>query len=171
MVTVTIPAIKITIPMTATVGNSSSPGSETQAITTLPPASSSVFHADVKTSVPSQPSSLPIPNVKVQSANHVEKDDNVGAPPVKTDVPSGPDLPPEPKPMSKTSGNSSDPPRMPKLSLLPPDPPPDFPAHRTTAANTARNSFMDMPPPPPPVPKSSTSSKSALPSADSDSKE
>ncbi len=171
MVTVTIPAIKIVIPMTATAGNPSSPGSETQIATQLPPAAGSVLHADVKTASPTQPSSLPIPDVNVQSAIHVQKEETAGASPAKMEVHPEPDLPPEPKPMSKASQISSDPARLPRLSLLPPDPPPEVPAHRTTAASSSRNSFMDLPPPPPPIPRSAPSSGPTLVPTDPDAKE
>ncbi len=174
MVTVTIPAMKIVIPMTATVGNSPSPPSETPTITQLPAVTDSVVHADVKAPAPAQTLSVPIPDNSVQSAvhkrkiEHVQKEEPASAPPEKIEPLPIPELPPEPKPLTKASGKDADQARLPRLSLLPPDPPPDVPLHRAAVANPARNSVIEMPPPPPPIPKSGPSSGPVLPSPDPD---
>ena len=63
---------------------------------------------------------------------------------------------PEPKPKSKSAKKQTDAAQPSKLSLLPPDPPPDvpIPMHRTTSP--ASNLHISEPPPPPPIPKSSS---------------
>lgn len=193
MVTVTIPSIKIMVPVTATVGNQNSSAPELTTVTQLPPAIDNVVHADVKTSTPASSSkspipeadsrslekpgklrhnsSSPVPDVNVQSAVHVQKEETVSAPPAKMELPLMPDPVPEPKPMSKSTDSHPDAARSPRLSLLPPDPPPDLPPHRTPATGSSRNSLMEMPPPPPPIPKSADSSGPALPSPEPETKD
>jgi len=166
IVTVTIPSIKVSIPMTAVVGNSPTPASESQAITQLPPAAVSVIHADVKTSTPAHTSSSPTPESSLQPTISVKKEEAASKAPAKAEELPIPELPPEPKPMSKAPESKPDLVRQPRLSLLPPDPPPELSGHRTPAAGSSRNSALDLPPPPPPIPKSGGSGGQAIPSAD-----
>jgi hypothetical protein len=109
--------------------------------------------------------------VHVQKTEHVQKEEPASASPEKTDPLPIPDLPLEPKPVTKASGKDTESARSSRLSLLPPDPPPEVPPHRTAAPNPLRNSVMEIPPPPPPIPKSGPSSGPVLPPPDSDTRD
>jgi hypothetical protein len=167
MVTITIPSIKVTIPMTAVMEKAPTSTPDSPAITQLPPAVN-VIHADVKASSPASTSSSAKSENSVHSAIHVQKEEAISTPPPKVEELPIPDLPPEPKPMSKASGIKTEGERSPKLSLLPPDPPPDLPAHRTSSANPSRKSLDELPPPPPPIPRSTGSSSQGGPQVDSE---
>jgi hypothetical protein len=171
MVTVTIPSIKITVPMTAVVGNSQTASSEPAKVNQLPPAAVSVIHADAKTTSPAPLLNLPSPESSIQSGIRVQKEETSHAKPAKPakaeETPTS-ELPPEPKPMSKASESKSDVDRLPRLSLLPPEPPPEVPGHRTSSASPSRNSLIEMPPPPPPVPKSGSPGGPSIPPEDSE---
>jgi hypothetical protein len=182
MVTVNIPAMKIMVPVSALTANSSTASStpqvqEVSSVSHLPPASSSgVVHADSKTTTSSSAALTPPPDIKVQSPPaHSEKEETVSASCKKVETPAMPEpikesktkseseSKSESKPISKSNESDS---HQPRLSLLPPDPPPDVHGHRTTPSSSARKSIPEMPPPPPPIPKSADSNGPALPSAD-----
>ncbi len=177
MVTVNIPAMKIVIPMSAVTANSVTASStpqvqEVSSVSHLPPASGSVVHADSKSSTSSSAFSSSPPDIKVQSPVHAEKEEPVSASPKKLEMPPMPEPvkeskpTSESKPISKTTSNDSDS-HQPRLSLLPPEPPPEVRNHRTpAAASPSRKSIPEMPPPPPPIPKSADAGGPALPSAD-----
>jgi hypothetical protein len=185
MVTVTIPAMKIVIPMTATVATPSA--KEAGTVTQLPPAVGSVVQASGAVSITSSSSSSKASEPEPHPAIHVQKEEAVSTPSTTTNptsrnststtssaiITESPPLPepiPESKPKTKSTKKDNDPARLPKLSLLPPDPPPDFPAHRTNAPG--KDSRMTEPPPPPPIPKSSSSSSGPiLPSEDLEPRE
>jgi len=177
MVTVTIPAMKIVIPMTATAATLPTPVKEASTVTQLPPAVGSVVQASSTASVASSSSNVKASEADLHPAIHIQKEE-VAAPPSMTASPSmtstpmtsttiteSPPLPepiPEPKPKTKSAKNDKDSVRLPRLSLLPPDPPPDVPLHRTNTPATALR--IAEPPPPPPVPRSSSSGGPVLPS-------
>jgi hypothetical protein len=174
MVTVNIPAMKIVIPMSAVTANTASSTPQVQEVSSvshLPPASGSVVHADSKSSTSSSSFSSSPPDIKVQSAVHAEKEEPVSASAKKLEMPPMPEPVKESKPnseskpMSKAASSDSDS-RQPRLSLLPPEPPPEVRNHRTPAASPSRKSIPEMPPPPPPIPKSADAGGPALPSAD-----
>jgi len=179
MVTVTIPAMKIVIPMTATAVTPPTPVKETSTVTQLPATVGSVVQASSTASVASSSSNASASEPELHPAVHIQKEEVAASPSTTanptsmtstpivsnstiTESPPLPEPIPEPKPKSKSAKNDKDSARLPRLSLLPPDPPPDVPMHRTTAPAPAFR--MTEPPPPPPVPKSSSSSGPVLPS-------
>jgi hypothetical protein len=180
MVTVTIPAMKIVIPMTATMASPSTPAKETSTVIQLPATVSNVVQASSTAMISSTSSSPKMSDPELHSAVHVQKEETtssatmvVSPPPIPstpvavsstttTEPPPLPDPVPEPKPKTKSAKKDNDAARLPRLSLLPPDPPPDVPLHRSNAPATAFRTAE--PPPPPPIPKSSSSSGPILPS-------
>jgi len=160
-VTVTIPAMKIIVPVTAAVTAPPTAVKENSALTELPPTVGSMIQASGTSSISSST------NPKSRDGDsrpvaHVQKEEMAGAASTTSPPPPLPEAVPEPKPKSKSSANSSDPARSSRLSRLPDEPPPEFSArHSVPAIGPTR--FLDMPPPPPPIPKPSPASGPALP--------
>jgi len=185
MVTLTIPAMKIVIPMTASMSTPSGAAKETTTVTQLPATVSSVVQASSTATIASSSSSPKRADAEVHQAVHVQKEEAASSssmtssPPststssssktsasTSTETPPQPEPVPEPKPKSKAAKKENDAAKLPRLSLLPPDPPPDVPMHRTSSPASALRT--PEPPPPPPIPKSSSSSGPILPSDDSE---
>jgi hypothetical protein len=185
MVTVTIPAMKIVIPMTATVATPPVQARETGTVTQLPATVGSVVQASSTASIASSSSKRTATDPELHPAIHVQEEPvstasiaptatSISSPSttsasttsVTSESPPMPEPIPEPKPKGKSTKKESDAARLPKLSLLPPDPPPDVPMHRTSSPAAALR--IPEPPPPPPIPRSSTSSGPILPADDSE---
>jgi hypothetical protein len=165
MVTVTIPAMKITVPMTAVMQNPAVSGKETGTVTQLPSVDQNVIQTSNKTLV-SSPKTSKAAEEPVHQAAHAQKEESAAS--AKTQpVPVSEQPPPEPKPVGKAAASGFDGSRPPKLSLLPPEPPEISVHHASPAAPGAASA---LPPPPPPIPKAPSSAGPALPSEDSDSK-
>jgi len=164
-VTVTIPAMKIVVPVTAGVTAPPTATKENSNLTELPPTVGSMVQASGTASISSSSTNPKSKDVDPHPAAHVQKEEMTSA--ASTTPPPLPEAVPEPKPKSKSSANSSDPARSSRLSRLPDEPPPEFSArHSVPAIGPTR--FLDMPPPPPPIPKPSPVSGPALPSEEAE---
>jgi hypothetical protein len=162
-VTVTIPAMKIVVPVTAAVTAPPTAIKENSNLTELPPTVGSMVQASGTASISSSSTNPKSKDGDLHPVAHVQKEEMAGA---ASTAPASPPLPeavPEPKPKSKSSANSSDPARSSRLSRLPDEPPPEFSARHSVPA-IAPTRFLDMPPPPPPIPKPSPVSGPTLPS-------
>jgi hypothetical protein len=159
-VTVTIPAMKIVLPVTTTTINKT-PVSGTPAIGQLPPASGPNVPAN--STEPSSVRAASSPSVKETRpvASHAVPEPSS---PVASPVPH---LEPVPELRSADGSESPkkkgvDPLRPSKLSLLPLHDPPEVPAKPSTSAAEAAFEV----PPPPPVPPRRSSDGSSLPPVD-----
>jgi len=161
-VTVTIPAMKIVVPVNAAVAAPPTTVKETSAVNELPPSVGSMVQASGTASISSSSSA----NAKSKDANHqaaapAKKEEAANSPLMTAESPPLPEPVHESKSKSKSAANNSEPVRLPRLSALPPEPPPDIPVHRSSSPTTSR--LTDVPPPPP-IPKPQPAGGPVLPS-------
>jgi hypothetical protein len=161
-VTVTIPAMKIVVPVNAAVAAPPMTVKETSAVNELPPSVGSMVQASGTASISSSSSAT----AKSKDANHqaaapVEKKETASSSPMTEELPPSPEPVHESKSKGKSATINSEPVRLPRLSALPPEPPPDIPVHRSSSPTTSR--LTDVPPPPP-IPKPQPASGPVLPS-------
>jgi hypothetical protein len=168
MVTLTIPAMKITVPMTTMVAAPSATVKETSSVAQQPPTVGGLVQAVGTSTMSSSSPSVKSADADVHSAVQVKKQETPSSVSMTSEAPSLPDPVPESKPKGKSAAGSKDPTRLPRLSLLPTEPPPEITIHRTSVPGRTKDG--DVPPPPPPIPKLPPSSGPALPSEDTESK-
>jgi hypothetical protein len=161
VVTLTIPAMKIIIPMNAATANKGPTAvNGTPALTLLPPAGRTTASGNSTASSPVPAASPPL-DKEVRTAAHTQVE------PESSLHIASPSPPPEPVPDLKSASNSEspkrktyDPLRPSKLSSLPPDPP-EVPGKGSNSA--ASEVVMEVPPLPPAVPKKSSEGPSLPP--------
>jgi hypothetical protein len=160
-VTVTIPAMKIVVPVNAAVAAPPATAKEASAVTELPPNVGSMVQTSGTASMSSSSANSKSNEATPQAVASTEKKDTTNPPSMSSGAPPLPEPVHESKSKSKSAAINSEPVRLPRLSALPPEPPPDIPVHRSSSPTTSR--LTDVPPPPP-IPKPQPTSGPVLPS-------